>query len=217
MNKIKNQLHKEDEERMAVISEEFLRTFELIQNIPRSVTFFGSSKSKEGELDYERARNLAKKISALGFAIVTGGGPGIMEAANRGAKEAGGISVGFNIELPNKQAVNPYVTKSIGYHYLFSRKVALAFSAEAFIFFPGGFGTLDEFFEIVTLIQTKKIQRVPVFLVDSSFWRPLEDLLRKVVYEKYQAIDDKDLEIFSITDDEEEILKIVKNTPQRDE
>src|SRR3989344_6555796 len=201
--------------RVALISKEFTDGFEFIKNYPRSVTFFGSARTKEGEHDYERARNLAKRIvEELHYSVLTGGGPGIMEAANRGAYEAGGNSLGLNIGLPHEQLSNKYLTHEIGFHYFFSRKVCLSFSAEAYVFFPGGFGTLDEFLEILTLVQTNKIPKAPIILVGSSHWKPLENYFKEVLV-KEKTIEENDLSLYTITDDEEEILKIIKEAPIR--
>lgn len=137
-----------------------------------------------------------------------------MEAANRGAFEAGGESVGLNVELPNHQVQNPYINKYLNFHYFFSRKVCLGFSAEAYVFFPGGFGTFDEFFEILTLVQTTKIESVPIILVGSDFWLPFHKLMEKEMLGR-GSIDSDDLKLYTITDDEDEVLKIIKNTPVR--
>src|SRR3989344_2018164 len=201
--------------RVALISKEFTDGFEFIKNYPRSVTFFGSARTKEGEHDYERARNLAKRIvEELHYSVLTGGGPGIMEAASRGAYEAGGNSLGLNIGLPHEQLSNKYLTHEIGFHYFFSRKVCLSFSAEAYIFFPGGFGTLDEFLEILTLIQTRKIPMAPIILVGAKHWKPLDEFFSNTLV-KEGKIDPEDISIYTITDDENRILEIIKNAPIR--
>ena len=166
-------------------------------------------------MHYKDARMLGSELVKLGYAVITGGGPGIMEAANRGAKESGGESIGLNIELPHEQVINPYVTDSLSFYYFFSRKTTMSFSAEAYIFYPGGFGTLDEFFEIVTLMQTGKIRKVPVILVGGDFWNPLEKYLVDNVLRQHAAIDKKDLNLYSILDDHKKILKIVTDAPVR--
>jgi len=201
--------------RVMLISTEFMNGFEFIKNYPRSVTFFGSARTKENEKCYEKARALAKRIvEELHYTIVTGGGPGVMEAANRGAYEGGGNSVGLTIKLPNEQLDNKYLTAKEDFHYFFSRKVCLSFSAEAYVFFPGGFGTLDEFLEILTLVQTNKIPKAPIILVGSSHWKPLEDYFKEVLV-KEKTIEESDLSLYTITDDETEILKIIKEAPVR--
>lgn len=139
-----------------------------------------------------------------------------MEAANRGAKEAGGRSIGFNIELPKEQNINPYVTESLSFHYFFTRKVSLSFSAEAYIFFPGGLGTMDEFFELATLVQTHKIDKVPIILVGDGYWKTLESFMKNNLLAR-DMIDEEDLDTFTITDDEDKVLSIVKSAPMRKE
>jgi uncharacterized protein (TIGR00730 family) len=154
-------------------------------------------------------------LAKLGYAVVTGGGPGIMEAANRGAKDAGGRSVGLNIKLPREQIINKFVTDSMNFFYFFARKTAMSFAAEAYVFFPGGFGTLDEFFEIITLIQTHKIGRAPVILVGSDFWGPLDQYIRKQMLEVHGAIAKADLNLYKISDDHDEIINLIKSAPIR--
>ena len=201
--------------RITLISEEFRDGFEFIKNYPRSVTFFGSAKIKEDEDYYKKARGLAGRIvNELHYSVMTGGGPGIMEAANRGAFEAGGNSLGLTIDLPQEQPINQYLTDKEDFHYFFSRKVCLSFSAEAFIFFPGGFGTLDEFLEILTLVQTNKIPKAPIILVGVSFWVPLEQFFKEILL-KNAMIEEEDISLYIITDDENEILKIIKEAPIR--
>lgn len=202
--------------RTSRIATEFDRGFSFIRKYPKSVTFYGSARFKDRNIHYKDARALARRLSKQGYAVVTGGGPGIMEAANRGAFEAGGASIGLNIKLPKEQVINPYVTDSIDFFYFFSRKTALSFSAEAYIFYPGGYGTLDEFFEIITLIQTKKIYRAPIILVGSDFWKPLQAFLAEHCLLRHNAIDKKDLLLYTITDDHDEIERIVQAAPIRD-
>ncbi|OGI16467.1 MAG: Rossman fold protein, TIGR00730 family, partial [Candidatus Moranbacteria bacterium RIFCSPHIGHO2_02_FULL_40_12b] len=149
-----------------------------------------------------------------GYGVITGGGPGIMEAANRGANEGGGESIGLNIQLPYEQRINPWVKKGIGFHYFFSRKVMLAYAAQAYVYFPGGFGTLDEALELATLIQTKKISRkVPIILVDKEFWTPLIRWMEEYWTLKHHLIHKDDLSILTIVDSAEEAFKIIKATP----
>ena len=203
--------------RLKTITKEFADGFEFLGSYPKSVSFFGSARFKSNNFHYKQARRIAARVCEEGYAVVTGGGPGIMEAANRGAKETCGSSIGFNIELPFEQNVNPYVTHGLNFYYFFSRKVILSFSAEAYLFFPGGFGTLDEFFEIVTLVQTQKITRVPIVCVGKDFWEPVLKLIEKDLFRKHKTIHKKDMNLFKITDDEDEIMKIVHNAPMRDE
>ncbi|MBN2094353.1 MAG: TIGR00730 family Rossman fold protein [Candidatus Zambryskibacteria bacterium] len=201
--------------RVDLISKEFRKGFEFIKNYPRSVTFFGSARTKEDNIYYQKARDLAARIvKELHYSVVTGGGPGIMEAANCGAFEAGGNSLGLTIELPHEQMDNQYMTGKENFHYFFSRKVCLSFSAEAYIFFPGGFGTLDEVMEILALVQTNKIPRTPIILFGIEFWSPLENLFKEVLL-RYETIDKEDLDLYKITDNEEEIIEIIKAAPVR--
>jgi len=201
--------------RVALIAKEFSSGFEFVRNYPRSVTFFGSSRTESDDPYYEKAKGLAGRIvKELHYSVTTGGGPGIMEAANKGAYEAGGNSLGLTIELPLEQMANSYLTDREDFHYFFSRKVCLSFSAEAYIFFPGGFGTLDEFLEILTLIQTNKIPKAPIILVGEFYWNPLQQFFKEIVL-KNNMINDKDLSLYIITDNEDEILKIIKEAPIR--
>ena len=207
---------KEDlDNRVEKIEIEFRDGFNFIKEYDRSVTFFGSARTKENEGDYIQARSLAARIQKdLGYSIVTGGGPGIMEAANRGAQEAGGKSLGLTIDLPMEQTTNPYLTDHMDFHYFFSRKVCMSFSAEAYVFLPGGFGTLDELFEILTLVQTNKINKAPVILVGVDFWEDFDKLIKDKLLSKGK-INPEDIDLYTITDSEEEIVEIIKNAPIR--
>lgn len=211
----REEIHQAIKARVANIDREFTEAFEFIGDYGRSVTFFGSARMKENDLYYEKARTLAGRIvKELGYTILSGGGGGIMEASNRGAFEAGGESVGLNITLPKIQKQNSYLTHSMELSYFFVRKTALSFAAEAYIFFPGGFGTLDEFFEIITLIQTGKIPRVPVILVGCEYWEKLtEDFIRKVIFEKNKGIAKTDMDLYEIVDNDGKIIEIIKKTP----
>src|SRR3989344_341820 len=203
--------------RVARIDREFLSAFEFITSFPRSVTFFGSARFQEGSEHYIQARRLAGRIAKeLGYTVLTGGSSGIMEADNRGAFENGGESVGLNIRLPREQGGNKYTTASLDFAHFFVRKVALSYAAEAYIFFPGGFGTLDEFFEIITLVQTHKIRRVPIFLVGKDYWEPLHAFIRENIYELHRAIAESDMALYAITDDEEAIIQAIKTAPVHD-
>lgn len=209
------EIHEATQKRLSLIHKEFTEGFEFIKNYPKSVTFFGSARLEENNPHYIKARQLAQKIvTELGFAVTSGGGPGIMEAANRGAFEMGGSSLGLNIELPHEQSINPYVTDSLDFHYFFIRKVCLSFSAETYVFFPGGFGTMDELFELITLIQTRKIPKAPIVLVGSDFWNEFDSFVKKSMLAR-ETIDEVDTHIYTITDNEEEILNIIKNAPIR--
>lgn len=203
------------EKRLKVIKEEFVAGLSLIKEHPKSITFFGSARTKFGDPYYKKAQELAGRLAREGFSVVTGGGPGIMAAANHGALEAGGSSIGFNIKLPTEQIANAFTTQAVNFHYFFSRKVCLSFSAEAFVFFPGGFGTLDEFFEIITLIQTHKAPKTPIILYSSDFWNPLDRFITEDLLEKYKTINPEDKKLYIITDDLEEIVEIAKRAPIR--
>lgn len=216
-----DELDKDIRDRIHVIRREFIEGLNFIRQHKNTVTFYGSARFTEDNEHYRKACRIAKKLSAEGIDIVTGGGPGIMEAANRGASQTAGDdtgrSLGLNIELPEEQTLNPYVEENQNFHYFFSRKVSLTFSAEAYIFFPGGFGTLDEFFEMVTLVQTGKIEKVPILLVGVEYWVALQDFIQQTLLKKFKTIDHRDLDLYHITDDEEEIVRIVKEAPLRNE
>jgi len=208
---------KTNQERIAVIREEFEEGFRFLDDHPLSVTFFGSSKFKEDNFYYQHARSLSQKIvRELNYAILTGGGPGIMEAANRGAMEASGSSLGLTINLPEEQATNKYLTEEINFYYFFTRKVCLSFAAEAYIFYPGGFGTLDECFEILTLVQTNKIRSVPVILVGKKYWRKFDKLIKRLLIKKFKTVEEEDTKLFTITDNMDEIIKIISGAPVRE-
>jgi uncharacterized protein (TIGR00730 family) len=209
-----SELDTEIKERILNIQTEFINGFSLIKRHPKTVTFFGSARTLPDEKDYQDAQLLANKIADLGYAIVTGGGPGIMEAGSRGAYVGKGDSIGFTIQLPTEQVVNPYLNESINFNYFFARKVALTYSAEAYVYFPGGFGTLDELFEILTLIQTNKIERVPIILFNTSFWNPFKKFIETQLLASGK-IDLQDTQLFIITDSIEEALQIVEKAPIR--
>lgn len=209
------ELEEQIKNRVGVVSKELLAGFSFIKDTPKTVSVFGSARTLSSEADYVNAYTLGKEVSKLGYAIVTGGGPGIMEAANRGAFELGGNSYGLTIKLPQEQITNPYINKTIEFQYFFTRKVSLTYAAEAYVYFPGGFGTLDELFEILTLIQTNKIKRVPVILFGSYFWNSLDSFLRKFLV-THGKIDESEMDLFIITDSIEEVVEIIKNTPIRE-
>lgn len=210
---IKEDFRKTFQWRIFRIMAEFIDGFHFIADFKKTVSIFGSTCFSSSNPYYQEARKLGKLLAKAGYAVITGGGPGIMEAANRGAFEAGGKSVGLNIQLPEGQRTNPYVKSPMGFHYFFTRKVMLSFASQAYIFFPGGFGTLDEFFEMVMLVQTKKFTRpVPIIAVGKEYWQPLFDWLKKEVYQKQKAIKKKDLEIFHLVDSAEEAFEIIKKS-----
>jgi len=166
-------LEVDDERRLNRIHDEIDAAFKALRDIEEGVSIFGSARVAEGHPWYELCRETAACLTDHGFTVITGGGPGLMEAANRGAAEAGGLSVGLNIELPHEQHLNPYVNRSLDFHYFFARKLMFVRYARAFVIMPGGFGTLDELFESLTLIQTNRIEHFPTILVGSAFWEPL--------------------------------------------
>ncbi len=196
--------------------EELDRGYNLIKQYPRSVSILGSARFNKESKYYKHADKLAHRIvTELKYTVVTGGGPGIMEAANKGAFDAGGASIGFTIELPKEQHTNKYVTASADFNYFFSRKMLLFFSAETYIFYPGGFGTFDELFTMVASIQTKKIEPVPIILVGTEYWQPLLDVIKQKLLTENNTIDAKDMDIFTLTDSEDEIITIIKDAPYR--
>ena len=196
-------------ENTARIAEEFYMGFQALERIDRpAVSMFGSARIREGSTEYEYARATARLFAEAGWAVITGGGPGTMEAANRGCKEGGGLSVGFNIELPHEQHVNPYLDISLTFHHFYARKVMFVKPAQGFVVFPGGFGTNDELFEALTLIQTGKVLHFPVVLFDSEFWAPMLDWCRSRLLPR-ATIDASDLELLTVTDEPAEALRCV--------
>lgn len=201
-------IENETTERVDRIEREFTDGFHLINKYNYTVTIFGSARTSEDELAYKQARELSGKLANDGFTVVTGGGAGIMEAANRGAYEAGGKSVGLNISLPHEQVLNDYTTESMAFRYFFARKVMLVYAASALVVFPGGFGTMDEMFEAITLVQTGKMPSVPIILVGTKFWKPLDDFIRSSMLEN-KLISNGDEALYYITDNLDEIKEII--------
>jgi uncharacterized protein (TIGR00730 family) len=196
-----------DEERIARIAEELAFGFLALANIGTAVSVFGSSRTLAADPAYERARVVARGLAAEGFTVVTGGGPGSMEAANRGAQEGGGRSIGLNIELPREQAPNPYVDLGLRFHYFFVRKLMFVRYACAFVVLPGGLGTLDELFEALTLIQTEKVRHFPVILYGSDYWRGLLGWIRDTVL-AHGNISPADLALLTVVDGPGEVCEI---------
>jgi uncharacterized protein (TIGR00730 family) len=205
-----NVLAKEESWRLFRIIGEFVEGFDALPNVLPAVTIYGSSRAAPGTWAYATAEKTARALVQKGFSIITGGGPSVMEAANKGAFEGGGKSVGLNIDIPVEQVSNRYTTLSLKFHYFFVRKVMLVKYATAFILFPGGFGTLDELFEIATLIQTEKLQPFPVILMGRSYWSGLLEWLRTQVV-GHEFLDPSSLDLFTITDDVQEVVTIIEN------
>jgi uncharacterized protein (TIGR00730 family) len=196
---------------ISLIASEFLAGFQAVHEIDRpAVSIFGSARVLEGTPTYESARATGRAFAEAGFAVVTGGGPGVMEAANRGCKEGDGLSVGFNIELPMEQGVNAWCDIALTFHHFYARKVMFVKAAEGFVIFPGGFGTQDELWEALTLIQTGKIGNFPVVLVDSDYWDELLDWLREEMLED-GLISPEDVELLYVTDEPQEAVELVVN------
>lgn len=203
-----------DAERIARITGELERGFDALRGITRGVSVFGSARIPEGHPDYELAREVGRRLGKAGFAVITGGGPGVMEAANRGAHEVGACSVGLNIELPFEQGPNPYQDIALTFHFFFARKVMFVRYANAFVVFPGGFGTLDELFEALVLIQTRKIRSFPVIMVGASWWSGLIGWMRERMVAD-GMIAPGDLDLMRCTDDVGEVVAIVEAGAER--
>jgi uncharacterized protein (TIGR00730 family) len=208
-SRVLERTHADLQNDVALIAAEFLGGFQKVLEIDRpAVSIFGSARVGEDSPVYEAARETARRFAGAGFAVVTGGGPGVMEAANRGCKEAGGLSVGFNIELPHEQGINAYCDVSMTFKHFYARKTMFVKAAEGFVIFPGGFGTLDEAFEALTLIQTGKVFEFPVVLVGAAHWADLlawvgDELLREGL------ISDDDVDLLHVTDDPDEAVRLI--------
>ncbi len=206
-----NEITIRDSWRMFHILAEFVEGFEALADCHPSVTIFGSSRAKPNDEIYQKAEEIAQLLAENGFGIITGGGPGVMEAANKGAALAGGKSIGLNIQIPLEQEPNPYANIKLNFRYFFVRKVMFVKYAVAYIILPGGFGTMDELFESLTLIQTQKIKPFPVILVGSNYWKGLLDWMKGVVLKEGKA-SPSDLEILQVIDEPPEIIKAIKKT-----
>lgn len=194
--------------RLGSVEEEIQSGYEILKKYHKTVTIFGSARLPEGSAYSKTARELSAKLAQRGYTIITGGGHGIMESANRGAKEAGGNSVGFNIQLPHEQTLNEYTTDSTSFAHFSPRKITMTLFADAYVYFPGGFGTLDELAEILTLVQTQKIIKSPIILCGSDFWNSLDDFFRKQMLPR-ELIAGDDTAIYQIVDDIDQIVDII--------
>lgn len=188
------------------IMSELVEGFDTLSKIGPSVSIFGSKRCKPGDAEYVMAETIARKLAERGFGVITGGGPGVMEAGNKGARAAGGTSIGLNIKVPGEQGPNQHQTIALDFRYFFVRKLMFIKYAMAFVILPGGYGSLDELFEALTLIQTEKIKRFPVYLVGSDFWNPLVDWLRNTVI-KRGLLTEAELELFTVLDDPDELAE----------
>ncbi len=197
--------------RLFKILAEFVDGFEELHNIYPCVSIFGSARVKPGDDIYEKTVIIARKLAQNGYHIITGGGPGVMEAGNKGAKEGGGKSIGLNIKLPLEEKPNPYIDIRLDFKYFFVRKVMFLKYAQAYIGMPGGFGTLDEIFEALTLIQTKRMKPFPLILVGSDYWQPLINWMKEALLEK-GYISEEDIELLTIMDDPDDIVRFIKKT-----
>lgn len=196
--------------RVFKIMSEFVEGFEVLRKYGLAATFFGTARSTFEQHFYDEAEQLAGKLATAGFAVFTGGNAGIMQAANKGAYDAGGASVGLNIHLGESASLNEYLTESVTFDHFFVRKVMLAFASEVYIYFPGGFGTLDEFTEILTLVQTKKIRKVPIVLYGKEYWQPLSDFFTNKLLHEHAAIDAEDMNLFQIVDSVDEAFAYIQ-------
>ena len=205
---------KEEPWRVFRIMSEFVTSFEVLTHTGPAVTIFGSARTKPGDKYYRAAHDIAKELAKHKFAVITGGGPGVMEAANKGAAQGKGKSIGLNIELPHEQGGNPYANVPLHFHYFFTRKVCFVKYSIGFIFMPGGFGTLDEFFEVLTLVQTQRIPKFPLILFGREYWKGLLSWM-KARLEKEGMISPGDLNLVAITDSPEEAIEIILDYMRR--
>jgi len=208
---VRERLIKAANNRLVGVVEEFEQVFGMLAQHEKTVTIFGSARKPQNDDIAAGAYDMAARLAREGYAVVTGGGHGVMEAANRGAYEAGGDSIGLNILLPNEQSLNDYTTQSFQFNHFFGRKVAMTLDASAYVYYPGGFGTFDELFEILALIQTGKIHQNPVILVGSDFWRPLDTLIREVLLDRYHTVNEDDTDLYQIFDNYDDVVAYIKD------
>ncbi|MBI4707457.1 MAG: TIGR00730 family Rossman fold protein [Candidatus Omnitrophica bacterium] len=212
---VKDDFIHEDPWRIFRIMSEFVDGFEVLSDVGRAVSIFGSSRTPVNAKYYKLAEETAYLIAKAGYAVITGSGPGIMEAANKGARRAKGQSIGLNIQIPLEQKPNEYVDTLVDFHYFFVRKVMFVKYAKAFVIMPGGYGTLDEFFEAINLIQTRRIPRFPVVLFGRDYWQKMLDWLKETVLEKNANISKKDLDIFKVVDKPREVVDVINKFYKR--
>ncbi len=206
---------KNTESEICVMNEEFRQAVDAVRTLPsKSITVFGSARTPESDPYYQQAVRVSERAGRAGFITITGGGPGIMDAGNRGALNAHVGSVGMTIKLPMEQVTSPHVTTEIPFYFFFTRKTAMRYGSRVFLFFPGGYGTLDELFESLTLKQTRKIDQVPFILVGREFWEPLDKFIKEQLVAR-ELIDPEDPDLYTITDDEDEIMSIIMSAPER--
>lgn len=199
------------EGRLITVVEEFEKAFDILSKYPRTVTVFGSARLPQEHPACRQAFAISWALAKHGYAIVSGGGHGVMEAANRGAKDAGGDSIGFNIQLPMEQKLNDYTTDNYKFEHFFGRKVAMTLDASAYVYCGGGFGTFDELFEVITLMQTGIVPQVPIILLGTDFWQPMDSYFKSMLLDSYGTISPQDLELYTITDDIDEALQIIQS------
>ncbi len=209
---VRSRLIESAEGRLDTVVDEFEHVFNILAKYEKTVTIFGSAREPQNDAVTTGAYDMAARLSREGYAVITGGGHGVMEAANRGAYEAGGASIGFNILLPHEQSLNQYTTENFQFNHFFGRKVAMTLDSSAFIYFPGGFGTFDELFEILALVQTRKIEHTPIILVGSEFWRPFDAAIRDVMLDKFKTISYEDTELYRIYDNYEDIVAYINES-----
>jgi len=207
----------DEEKKLYQIEEEFRAGIDAMKKLGPSVSFYGGARFKEDHKVYKKVQHLANRIvKELNYNIITGGGGGVMEAASRGAYETQGNAIGLTIRLPKEQDTNKYVTQEIPFRFFFARQVSMSYTTEVCIFCPGGFGTMNELFEILTLEQTGKIGKIPIIFFDTEYWKPLEKVIEETFLKKYETIAPKDLNLYTITDDEDTVLEIIKSSKIRD-
>lgn len=211
-SKVWNEIKTNDSWSIFKIMGEFVNGYEKLSEIGPCVSIFGSARTKSDSKYYNLAVEIAEKIVESGFGVITGGGPGIMEAGNKGARKGNGSSVGLNIDLPFEQHDNPYIDrdKNLNFDYFFARKVMFVKYSQAFVVMPGGFGTMDELFEAITLIQTQKIDKFPIILVGSEFWKGLVDWFQKTLLDEFQNISPEDMYLFKVVDTADEVVDIIE-------